>query len=86
MDPKKSNEKQERHALQAFMNLDKTGAQEVFKLTCVASREENKQSDLGSKRVTSQIRLDFHSMLPIHFSWLFFEDHIERGLFSNLFL
>ena len=41
MDPKKSNEKQERHALQAFMNLDKTGAQEVFNLTCVASREEN---------------------------------------------
>ena len=74
MDPKKSTEKQERHALQAFMNLDKTGAQEDFKLTrkCVASREENQQSDLRSKRVTSQIRLDFHSMLPIHFSRLFF--------------
>ena len=43
MDPKKSTEKQERHALQAFMNLDKTGAHEDFKLTrkFVAAREEN---------------------------------------------
>ena len=32
MDPKKPNEKQERHALQALMNLDKTGAHEDFKL------------------------------------------------------
>ena len=32
MDPKKPNEKQERHALQAIMNLDKTGTQEDFKL------------------------------------------------------
>ena len=32
MDPKKPNEKQERHALQAIMNLDKTDTQEDFKL------------------------------------------------------
>ena len=38
MDPKKSNEKQKRHALQAFMNLDKTGSHEDFKYTNVRGK------------------------------------------------
>ena len=38
MDPKKPNEKGEKHALQAVMNLDKTSSHEDFKYTNVRGK------------------------------------------------
>ena len=38
MDPKKPNEKEEKHALRAVMNLDKTGSHEDFKYTNVRGK------------------------------------------------
>ena len=38
MDPKKPNEKGEKHALQAVMNLDKTSSHEDFKYTYVRGK------------------------------------------------
>ena len=38
MDPKKPNEKEEKHALRAVMNLDKTSSHEYFKYTNVRGK------------------------------------------------